>query len=61
MFEANQMTVLRKIVGKTKTDRIRSQQIIESCGIQPLNEWMERRRRDWDEQATIIWKLREAG
>ena len=31
MLEANQMTVLRKIVGKTKTDRIRSQQTRESC------------------------------
>jgi hypothetical protein len=28
------MNVLRKIVGKTKIDRIRSQQIRESCSIQ---------------------------
>ena len=42
MLEANEMKVLRKIVGKTKIDRIRSQQIRESCGIQPINEWMER-------------------
>ena len=31
MLEANEMKVLRKIVGKTKIDRIRSQQIGESC------------------------------
>jgi hypothetical protein len=38
MLEANEMKVPRKIVGKTKTDRISSQQIRESCGIQPINE-----------------------
>ena len=44
------MKVLRKIVGKTKIDRIRTQQIIESHGIQLINDWMERRkRREWDE------------
>ena len=38
MFEGNEMKVLRKIFGKTKIDRIRSQQIRESCGIQPIDE-----------------------
>ena len=40
MLEANDMKVLRKIVGKTKIDRIRSQQISN----QPINEWVEGRR-----------------
>ena len=31
ILKANEMKVLRKIVGKTKIDRIRSQQIRESC------------------------------
>jgi hypothetical protein len=44
------MKVLRKVVGYTKIDRIRSQKIRESCGIQPINEWVERRRRKWDQQ-----------
>ena len=48
------MKVVRKIVGKTKIDRIRSQQIRESCGIQPINEWVERRKREWDEHVTRI-------
>ena len=52
MFEANEMKVLRKLVGKTKIDRIRSQQIREFSCIQPINEWVERRRREWDEQVT---------
>ena len=37
----------RKIIGKTKIDRIISQQTRESCGIQPINVRAERR--DWDE------------
>ena len=52
MLEANEMKVLRKIVGKTKTDRIRSQQIIEPCGIQTINGLVERRRREWDQHVT---------
>ena len=46
MLEAIQMKVLRKIVSKRKIDGIR-----ESCSIQPI-EWMERQRREWDEQET---------
>jgi hypothetical protein len=52
MLEANEMKLLRKIVGETKIDRIRSQQIRESCGNQPINEWVERRRREWDPRTT---------
>ena len=33
------MKTLGKIAGKTKTNRIKSQHIGESCGIQPINEW----------------------
>ena len=44
------MKVLRTIVGKTKIDRIRSQQIRVSCGIQPINEWVARR--EWDQHVT---------
>ena len=50
ILEANKMKVSRKIVAKTKIDRIRSQQIRESCGIQPINEWVGRR--EWDEHVT---------
>jgi hypothetical protein len=46
------MKVLRKIVGKTKIDGIRSQQTRKSCGIQPINEWVERGRREWDGHVT---------
>ena len=33
-------------------DRIRSQPISEFCGIIPINEWVERRRRELDEHIT---------
>ena len=46
------MKVLRKIVGKTKIDGIKSQQIRKSCGIQPINEWVDRIRREWDQHVT---------
>ena len=44
------MKVLRKIVGKQK--QIRCQQIRESFGIQNINEWEERREREWDQHVT---------
>ena len=57
-LEAKEMKVIRKIVGKTKINRIRSQEIRESCGIEPINEWVERgrrrRRREWDGLITRI-------
>ena len=40
------MIVLRKI------DKIRRQQIRESCGVQTINEEVERRRKEWDEHIT---------
>ena len=41
MLEANEMNLLRKTVGEMKIDIVRSQQIRESCGVQPINEWVE--------------------
>ena len=55
MQEANEMKVKGKIVGKTK-NRIRNQQTRESCGIQPVNDWMERR--EWDEHVTRMDAVR---
>jgi len=47
------MKVLRKTVGRRKIDRMRSQQIRESCGIQRIDDWVERRR-EWDEYVTTM-------
>ena len=46
------MKVLTKIVGKTKMYKIRTQKIRKSCGNQPINEWTEIKRREWDENVT---------
>ena len=61
MFEANDMKVLGKIVGKAKIDRIRSQHTRDSYSIRPTNEWVERRKREWDEHVTRMdeWMLRD--
>ena len=47
MLEANEMKVLKRIVGKTQIDKIRSKQIREPCGIETIIEWVEIRRQ-WD-------------
>ena len=54
MLQTNAMKVglLRKIFGKTKIGRIRNQQIGESCGLQPINAQVEKRRGEWDEHVT---------
>ena len=55
MLEENEMKLLRKIAGEPKIDRIRSQQIREYCGIQPIIEQVERRtrrRREWEQHVT---------
>ena len=44
MLETKETKQLRKIVGKTKIDIMRSQKIRKSYGIKPINEWVERRR-----------------
>ena len=48
------MKVLKKIFGKTTINRIRSEIIGESWIIQPINGWLESRRRrgEWDEHVT---------
>ena len=48
------MKVLRKIAGKTKVDRMRNQQTADSCSVQPINEWKDRIRKEWDEQMTSM-------
>jgi hypothetical protein len=42
----NEMKILRKIVGKAKIDKIRSQQIRESYSIEPINDKVKRKRKE---------------
>ena len=54
MWEANETKVLRKILWKTKIDRMRSRQNRESCGIQPINGWAGRISGEWNVYVTRI-------
>ena len=47
-LEANEMKILRK----TKIGKIRIRKITEPCVIQPISDWMEKRRTEWDEPVT---------
>ena len=60
-LETNQIKVLRKIVGKIKKDRIRSQQIRESCAIKPINEWVEIITGEWVKYLRRMDQLKSRG
>ena len=49
MLEANEMKVLRKIVGNRQNKKPTVQRILR---YPPINEWVERRRREWGEHVT---------
>jgi hypothetical protein len=51
-LEANEIDKSTKKNSWQGKNRIRSQQIRESCCIQSINEWVERRRREWKEHVT---------
>jgi hypothetical protein len=42
------MNTLRKGVGKTRLDHVRNQDIREQCGIQPIGEWVNKGREEWN-------------
>lgn len=47
LLEKTEMSTLRRIVGKTRMDRVRSEDIREICNIQRIEEWIVRRRKEW--------------
>ncbi|XP_050519023.1 uncharacterized protein LOC126893120 [Diabrotica virgifera virgifera] len=48
MMRTVEMRTLRSIQGKTLRDRIRSEDIGQSCGIQDIGRWVRQRRRYWN-------------
>jgi hypothetical protein len=46
------METLRRITNKTKWDRMRNDRIRESCEIQNITSWVQRRRTEWNEHIT---------
>jgi hypothetical protein len=51
MWEVTEMKKkkLRRIINKTKWDRMRNDRIWESCEIQNITSWVQRRRTEWNE------------
>jgi hypothetical protein len=48
------MNILRKIVGKPKLEHVRNQDSRERCGIQPIGEWVNIRREEWNNHISRI-------
>jgi hypothetical protein len=46
------MKVLRKIIGKTRRERISNENIRQTCNIQNNADWITRRRHEWNEHIT---------
>jgi hypothetical protein len=49
-----QINTLRKIAGKTRLDHIRNRGIGEQCEIQPIGEWVNIRRDEWNNHISIM-------
>ena len=46
------MKTLRRIIDKTKWDRMRNDRIGELCEIQNITSWVQRRRIEWSENVS---------
>ena len=46
------MKTLRRIINKTKWDRMRNDRIRELCEIQNITSWVQRRRTEWSEHVS---------
>ena len=46
ILEVTEMKTLR-IINKTRRDRMRNESIWETCGIQNITSWVQRRRTEW--------------
>ena len=47
ILEVTEMKTLRRITNKTRMDKIRNERIRETCGIQNITSWVQRRRTEW--------------
>ena len=54
MLKVTEMNVLRKIEGMDKWGRVSNAEIRETCGIQPVEEWVCRRRKEWNDHVERI-------
>ena len=49
ILETAEMKIARRIAGKTLMDRIRSDNIRQTCGIDKINDWILDRKKKWNE------------
>ena len=48
ILETTEMKTLRRIMNKTRLDKIRNRDIREKCEIQNIGDWVQRRRIEWN-------------
>jgi len=48
ILETIKINTSRKTVVKTRLDHVGNQNIREQCGIQPIGEWVNKRRQEWN-------------
>ena len=53
-LEVTEMKTLRRIINKTKWDRMRNDRIRELCEIQNITSWVQRRRTERSDHVSII-------
>ena len=49
VLETNEMSILRKIVHKSRRDKIRNEDIRKELNVQAINDWVDRRRFEWNQ------------
>ena len=47
ILEVTEMKALRRIINKTRADKMRNERIREICGIHTVTSWVQRRRTEW--------------
>ena len=52
LLEVTEMKALRRIINKTKWDRMRNDRIRELCEIQKITSWVQRRRTEWSDHVS---------
>ena len=52
LLEVTEMNTLRRIINKTKWDRVRNDRIGELCGIKNITSWVQRRRTEWSKHVS---------
>jgi hypothetical protein len=64
-LRTTEMNTLRKSARETKVDHVRNQVLREQCEIQPVGEWMNKDREEWNDhisritEDSILWVIKD--